>query len=106
MIRFISYRVKFYIKIITFVNFINDVISFYEVNPDEFDVLEIASLLNSTKPILDGQINDDLRIKFNSLKNYVNESNNFISYEKQSLEHRETLKIERVKETINLLEKK
>jgi len=88
-----------------FQNFINDVISFFEVNPDEFDVLEIASLLNSTKPILDGQISDDLKIKFDSLKNYVNQSEDFIAHKKLISKYREKLKIESLKELLGLLEK-
>ena len=61
-------------------NFINDLQDFIKNNPDEFDIVEIAELLIENKDIIDGNWGENSDLNFKKLSDFVNKSNNFLSY--------------------------
>ena len=57
-----------------------DVEAFVKNNPEEFDILEIMEFIISTKPILDGILDDEQIKNIVLFKQYTNTSENFIIY--------------------------
>jgi len=61
-------------------NLINDLQDFIKNNPDEFDIVDIAELLIENKDIIDGNWGENSDLNFKKLSDFVNNSNNFLSY--------------------------
>ena len=69
-------------------NLINDLQDFIKNNPDEFDIVDIAELLIENKDIIDGNWGENSDLNFKKLSDFVNNSNNFLSYNLSKEEER------------------
>ena len=64
--------------------FIKQVKKFINLNPNEFDVVEIAKFLIKVQTILDGELNDQNLVELDNLKSFARSSSKFVEYEKNS----------------------
>lgn len=83
--------------------YINDFIDFYENNTTNFDILELAKLLNLTKPILQGEFDTIQQENFLLFKNFVSESDEFINFFQENQNEIKKKEIELIKDDYNLL---
>ena len=88
------------------IEYLGNVQTFVKNNPEEFDIIEITELVINTKPILDGNWNDQLKIDFYYLKDFVEKSPKFEEYKRNYDQEELNRNIKEVDLTINLLEKK
>lgn len=85
---------------------INYTKKFIELNPDEFDILEIAKKILNVKKILEGEINKENLKKLIELQEYTAKSDKFRDYEKKIIEKDKDLKIKKVDTEIKALNEK
>ena len=84
-------------------NFINDLQDFIKNNPDEFDIVDIAELLIENKDIIDGNWGENSDLNFKKLYDFVNNSNNFLSYNLSKEQERFENAMEAMNEQYDLL---
>ena len=84
-------------------NFINDLQDFIKNNPDEFDIVDIAELLIENKDIIDGNWGENSDLNFKKLSDFVNNSNNFLSYNLSKEQERFENAMEAMNEQYDLL---
>ena len=84
-------------------NLINDLQEFIKNNPDEFDIVDIAELLIENKDIIDGNWGENSDLNFKKLSDFVNNSNNFLSYNLSKEEERFENAMEAMNEQYDLL---
>ena len=85
-------------------NFLGDVEIFVKNNPEEFDILEIMEFIISTKPILDGILDDEQIKNIEIFKEYTDTSSSFVMYRNAKNEERLSLSLQEVRNEINKLE--
>ena len=84
--------------------FLSNVKSFVKLNPDEFDIIKISEFLISTKPILEGDLDDILKNNLELFKEFTNSSNEFVKYHETKELMRKDKEIEKIDQTIASLE--
>jgi len=85
-------------------NFINTVKSFVKQNPDEFDIIEVSEFLISTKPILEGNLDIELKNNWKKYKEFTNSSSKFIKYYNNIETTRTNKDLAKIDQTISSLE--
>ena len=78
---------------------------FIQLNPNEFEIIEIAKLIINVKSISQGVINKENLKNLNKLREFTSISNKFAKYEKNLIANEQIRKIEIVDNEINNLKK-
>ena len=82
--------------------YINDLINFIKIHPSEFDIIDISNLIISTKSIIDEDIwNENLKIEYNKLVDFVSKSNLFNEFHFESNAKREKLLFDEIESKNN-----
>ena len=87
------------------IEFLQNIETFVKNNPEEFDIIDITELVINTKPILDSNWNDQLKIDFGYLKEFVEQSAKFNEFKKNYDQEKLDRNIKQVDLKIDLLEK-
>ena len=87
------------------IEFLQNIETFVKNNPEEFDIIDITELVINTKPILDSNWNDQLKIDFDYLKEFVEQSAKFNEFKKNYDQEKLDRNIKQVDLKIDLLEK-
>ena len=84
-------------------NFLGDVEIFVKNNPEEFDILEIMEFIISTKPILDGILDDEQIKNIEIFKEYTDTSSNFVEFQHKNKKLKIEKELEKIDNEINIL---
>ena len=87
------------------IEFLQNIETFVKNNPEEFDIIDITELVINTKPILDSNWNDQLKIDFDYLKEFAEQSTKFNEFKKNYDQKKLDRNIKQVDLKIDLLEK-
>ena len=87
------------------IEFLQNIETFVKNNPEEFDIIDITELVINTKPILDSNWTDQLKIDFDYLKEFVEQSAKFNEFKKNYDQEKLDRNIKQVDLKIDLLEK-
>ena len=87
------------------IEFLQNIETFVKNNPEEFDIIDITELVINTKPILDSNWNDQLKIDFDYLKEFAEQSAKFNEFKKNYDQKKLDRNIKQVDLKIDLLEK-
>ena len=97
-------------------HFLENVKTFVKLYPDEFDIIKIVEFILTTRPIIDGTLDDKLKEELKLFIEFTNKSNQFAKYQdeiekniKNGLSHKKAIaavKKEEKKEVVKKEEKK
>ena len=87
------------------IEFLQNIETFVKNNPEEFDIIDITELVINAKPILDSNWNDQLKIDFDYLKEFAEQSAKFNEFKKNYDQKKLDRNIKQVDLKIDLLEK-
>tara|TARA_Y100001970_G_scaffold161058_1_gene197009 strand:+ start:949 stop:3873 length:2925 start_codon:yes stop_codon:yes gene_type:complete len=82
--------------------YINDLIDFIKIYPNEFDIIDISNLIIATKSIIDEDFwNEDLKIEYKELVEFVSKSNLFNNFHFTNNEKREKILLDEIESKNN-----
>ena len=85
-------------------NLINDIKSFIQINPDVFEIVELAKYMIKVETILEGSYTEQNKKDLNELKNFVLDSPKFKKFYENNLKIEEDKKLSIIDGEINKLE--